>query len=473
MSIRSRRTKIVATLGPACHEPEQIVELVTSGADVLRCNTSHLTPELARELYERIEEVRPQFQKSVPILVDLQGPKLRLGAFSPRREVQVGEQVVLHEGGEASEADVIPVAIEGFEGQARPGQVMVLGDGTPTLKVESCEGGYVRASVLAGGSMRARMGVGFPSGTFDFSALTSQDRKHILVARDFADFFALSFVGGVEDIAELRIALLECESDARVIAKIERGEALTGLEGIMSVSDAVMVARGDLGVDIGLAHVPFAQRWILQTAQQGLTCAITATQVLESMIHSDQPTRAEVTDITGAIMDGTSALMLSEETAMGKHPALAVRTMAALISDIEAYLVRTPREVPKTSDARGSLVRAADQLGSDLGIEKLLIPTDTGETARYAAALAHQNIIALAPSARVRRQLAIERGVTSLPWDGEHGERLPATIVNEAMRWGWVEPNERVIVAWSEMQAGGLSQLIATLNLDRPLESPE
>jgi pyruvate kinase len=463
--MQTRHTKIIATIGPASDGPERIAALIDAGVDVIRVNTSHLSPEGALEAYEQIEAVRTTGIRDVAILADLQGPKLRLGVFAPNRPVRIEDRVRFIEGS-TSEDERVPININGITELVEPGMVVRLGDGTPEFRIDSVDSqGTMHAVCIAGGALRSRMGIMFPTGTLHMPALTDADVEHVRVAAPYADFMALSFVGDANDVGLLRNALHTYDSSARIIAKIERQEALDHLDAITEASDGLMVARGDLGVELGLAHVPFAQRRILEAAQQNLKCVITATQVLESMIHADIPTRAEVTDIAVAVERHTSALMLSAETATGTHPLTVVEQMAATIHAVEGYIPSSTRD-QAFDDPRASLVRAADQLARGLGVEKMIVPTSSGDTARFAAALARPTVLALADSAQVRRQLLLERGVVPLAWDGDHGESLPIVAARWALQAGWIQPNEQVVVAWGEFKNGAISQLVASVNID-------
>lgn len=468
MIIPPRRTKIIATIGPACWEDQQILQLIQAGADALRVNTSHLTPRQAEDLYRRLDAICSNAERPVALLVDLQGPKLRLAKDIRPREIQVDQPVQLAETGHVDDDEQIGVDIPAFVEQINIGQKLVLGDGAPVLSVTRIEGHRIIATAEHAGELRPGMGVLLPGGGQSLPALTDRDKQHLSACAPYADYVALSFVRSAAEMRGLRQLLEEHSSQARTVAKIERAEALDNLQALVAEADAVMIARGDLGLEIGLAQVPFAQREILRHSQAGLTCAITATQVLESMLHAPQPTRAEVTDIAHAIQEGTSALMLSEETAIGEHPAHTVATMADLIHQVERRLPPKAREIPVKGDPRASLVRAADQLGADMQATKLIVPTDSGETARYAAALARQHVYALARHERVRRQLALERGVHPIPWDGQHGTYLPVTAARWVQRAGYLEANEPVVVAWGEFSRRETTdwvQVIAALSL--------
>jgi len=460
MVTSNRRAKIIATLGPACDSPQQITEMIKAGADVLRVNTSHLTPQQATHIYQIIQQQKEQLDKDFALLVDLQGPKLRLGNITPThlvtgQQIKFSEQVL---------DDTIHMPIPDLMQHIKSGDRIVLGDGAPTLQVTKIVGQEIHAQVNRAGDIRPRMGAALPDSNLQLPALTEQDREHLIAAADYADWFALSFVSSPSDIKQLRLALDELECPAKIMAKIERASALICLPEIIHDSDAVMVARGDLGVETGLASVPFIQEDIVQACIAQAKPAVIATQVMESMIHADLPTRAEAADVAQALVEGASALMLSAETATGDHPLLAVSTLGELITKVEPQLRLKPITVPAGLGWAGSLVRAADQLANDQDVKIILIPTNTGRTARLAANLGRQHVVALCTDPRVRSQLALERGITSIMWDGQHGEYLPVTVLETARAAGVVASKRRVVVAWSHEQPGqGAVQLVAAL----------
>lgn len=463
MIAETRRAKIIATLGPASQSREQIKELVEVGADLLRVNTSHLQPQQAADLYRTISEIQDSSLGSLALLVDLQGPKIRLGEIE-NQHLETGHEVMFCP---QDQPGVIHFPLPGLHKMLAPGCEIVLGDGAPTLEVVAIEGLCVRARVLRAGSIRARMGAALPGCKLGLPALTSRDMQHLQSAADYADWFALSFVSCAEDVIQLRQALQQVGSHAKIMAKIERAGALDDLDRIIDHADAIMVARGDLGVEVGLAAVPFVQEDIVRACVEHAKPAVIATQVLESMTHSDLPTRAEASDVAQALVEGASALMLSAESATGEHPALAVRTLGELIRKVESHLDLDPIAVPEGMGPQASLVRAADQLAYDQGVGVMLIPTDSGRTAQLAANLARQHIVALCPDRRVARQLNLQRGVHPVHWDGEHGQYLPTTVLECATEAGILRPGRRVVVAWSQDQPQGPPiQLIAAIGGD-------
>jgi len=458
MIVSGRRAKIIATLGPSCDSLEQIREMIEAGADVLRVNTSHLNPEEAQVLYERISQARGT--SSTAILVDLQGPKIRLGEV-PETHLDSGQEVSLSE---KVGPNALHLPISGLCDHVQSGDQIVLGDGAPTLLVQEVKDDLVECRVQRAGDIRPRMGAALPHSDLCLPALTKKDHLHLQAAAPHADWVALSFVSCSEDVRELQYALKELGARAKTMVKIERAAALKCLDGIIQEADGVMVARGDLGVETGLASVPFIQEDIVKACIAQAKPAVIATQVMESMTHSDLPTRAEASDVAQALVEGASALMLSAETATGEHPVLAVETLGELIYKVEAHLKLQPIPVPPSAGLAGSLVRAADQLATDQAVQVMLIPTSSGRTARLAANLGRQYVVALCTDPVVRRQLSLEKGVKAIHWDGLHGDYLPVTVLEKARQEGVIKAKRRVVVAWSHEQPDGSTvQLVAAL----------
>lgn len=457
-----RRAKIIATVGPACSSLEEQLRLVEAGADLLRVNTSHLTSRQAEELFKQLLEVRSRASRSFGILADLCGPKLRLASSAPEADLSPGEAIVFSE---VEREGAVLARVPGLSEEVAPGSEIVLGDGYPTLRVSGVEKGLVKARVVRAGRMRPRMGVALPGTELSLPALTDEDRAHIISAAPYADWVAQSFVRDSSDIQELRELLLQAGSQARILAKIERFSALQRVEEIIDAADAVMVARGDLGVEIGLAAVPFEQARVISLCREKAKPSVTATQVLDSMTQADLPTRAEASDVAQALIQGTSALMLSGETAVGEHPALTVEVMSQLITRAEAHLDLLPQAPPEGASGAASMVRAADQLAFEQGIPIVIIPTNTGATARLAAAIGRQQVVALCVEERAAHQLCLERGVHPIMWDGDHGTYLPLTAIQAATRAGLLKEGRRVVVAWGfKPQDGEEMHLIAALS---------
>jgi pyruvate kinase len=412
-----RRTKILATVGPATDRPGLIEQLVAAGTDGIRINCSHGAPEEWAMRVERARAAAAALDRQIAVVFDLQGPKIRLAGDTPRRRIAVGQEVEIVPGG-TTPAGQIAVDWPGLLGAVRPGQSeLIIGDGLPRFAITRVVGrGVTRRAIAvctsAGGIGPRRGALVTFARRRRRGAMTAKDRADLRVAaRCEADFIALSYVCDADDLAILRARLEQLRLPARVIAKVETLEAVDALADIVFAADAVMVARGDLGVQVGVAHVPQLQRSIVHACRTQGRLAIMATQMLESMVHGAGPTRAEATDIATAVVQGASALMLSAETAVGRDPIGAVRAMDEIAAAADAV------EVPAVPLAEGggaaeSIMRAAALLGLDVGAAAYVVPTSSGRTVR---ALARHRpsapIVALSHNPRTARQLSLQWGV--------------------------------------------------------------
>jgi len=407
-----RRTKIVATLGPSTDS--RLDGLIAAGMDCARLNCSHGTSD---DLIGRTTELRAAAARAgrpIAVMFDLQGPKLRLVADIEACFLQTGEHVRLTDSGARAEHDphVLTVAYDGFCEMLTERSEVVFGDGTPRLRVISVEGNVATAVVSAPGQVSARRGVNVTHAHPTAPAITAKDELDVgVAARCDADFIAMSFVRCAEDVNQLRQLLNRAGSAARIVAKIEKVEAFEHLDSILDVADGIMVARGDYGVEAGIAHVPEMQKESIHKASDRGAVVVTATQMLESMINSPLPTRAEAADVFNAVIDGTSAVMLSAETGVGSYPVEAVRTMAEIAEIAERQeLYSGPHEDPPRPDE--AVMHAAVALARDVDAAALLVPTSTGHAARECARYRPRcPVYALCDQERVARQLALEWGV--------------------------------------------------------------
>ncbi|MGE5142617.1 MAG: pyruvate kinase [Acidobacteriota bacterium] len=422
-----RRTKIVATLGPATASPERITRLLDAGANVIRINASHGTPELRDQWFKMVRQVTDGRDQPVAILVDLQGPRIRVGELPEPRPLVPGKEVVLAPEGVAQRDD-IPTTYDDLATDARVGAKILLNDGLFSLEVTNIAGPRVTARVIDGGELTSHKGMNLPGLTVSAPALTSKDKEDVQAAvAQGADYLALSFVRRAEDMHALRAMV---PPSMKLVAKIEKAAALDDLERILVASDALMVARGDLGVELPFETVPLVQKRLIKESNRHGKPVITATQMLESMVHAPRPTRAEASDVANAILDGTDAVMLSAETATGDYPEEAVAAMDRIIREME----RSPgrgREERRSSDARpgmrGSVsVEDAIALGTAAVARMLSTPlivtlTQGGFTARKVAAFRPPvPILAVTPIPQTYRQLALVWGVLPV-----HVTRVP------------------------------------------------
>jgi pyruvate kinase len=409
-----RRTKIVATLGPATASDEQIAALVDAGMDAARLNFSHGSHDQHRELAQRVRAGGSRNGARLALIADLQGPKLRVGELAAPVLLSRGDEIVVvaEEAARDGELPISPAAIGEVLG---PGHDVLIDDGRVRLRVLRMEEGRAACEVVVGGLVAAHKGVNVPGVPVPIPSLTRKDVDDLELALELGvDYIALSFVRSAADVRDLRELIEQAGSPARIIAKIEKSEAVDALEVVLEETDAVMVARGDLGVEIGPASVPLLQKRIIQRALERGKPVITATQMLESMIHAPEPTRAEASDVANAILDGTSALMLSGETAVGEFPVESVAYMDRIARVVEPEIGYRHQLPERSTDptVQQAMSNATCDLAETLGARAIVVPTSTGRTASRVARLRpHQPIIALTPSHTAVSQLALEWGV--------------------------------------------------------------
>src|SRR6266516_3971611 len=445
-----RRTKIVATIGPASASPEQLAALANAGMDGARLNLSHGTHEEHRERARAVRATEAEIGRPLALIADLQGPKLRIGELDGPVTLARGEDVVVA-GGESSSDGELPVSPAVISEVLQPGHEVLIDDGLVRLRVETIEAGRARCAVLSGGVVSSHKGVNVPGVPVPIPSLTRKDMDDLDFALELGvDFVALSFVRSAADVRDLRDLIQQANSTAHVIAKIEKAEAVDALESILVETDAVMVARGDLGVEIGPALVPLLQKRIIAAALDRGNTVITATQMLETMTHQHEPTRAEASDVANAILDGSSALMLSGETAIGEYPVESVATMDQIARAVEpslGYRHQLPgaAELPSVGQAMSN---AACDLAEALGAKAMLVPTFTGSTASAVARLRPRRpIIGLTHQPYSVRHLAIEWGVTPmLIPECSDVEDLWNRSLEAARASGIVDSGDRVVI---------------------------
>ena len=416
-----RRTKIVCTLGPATDTPELLDALARAGMDAARLNCSHGEADDLRRRSVMVREAAERAGRPIALMFDLQGPKIRLVAETPERDLVMGEQVRFVAGPAGSipedvdhDSVLLRVAFTDFIPLLTERSQIVVGDGTPRFIVLQRGATEVLTTVSSAGRVGPRKGVNVTHAQPTLPALTEKDLSDLEVAAECgADFVALSFVRTAEDVGQIRERLSSLGCEARVIAKIEKVEAFENLDSILEASDGVMVARGDYGVEAGLARVPLMQKSTIKRATQAGKLVITATQMLESMIVAPEPTRAEATDVANAVIDGTSAVMLSAETSVGAYPVEAVRAMAEFAEVAEeASEIFSATHAVEPIEPDAAVMFAAVALSADVDAAALIIPTSTGGTPRACAKYRPRRlIIALAHHPRVANQLALEWGV--------------------------------------------------------------
>jgi pyruvate kinase len=449
-SPQERRTKIVATIGPASHDEDRLAALVDAGMDGVRLNFSHGTHEDHELSARRARAVQAAAGRPLALIADLQGPKIRIGDLAAPTDLEPGDKIVVA-GESLCGADDLPVAPDVLGSVLEAGDEILIDDGHVRLRVERMENSKALCEVVTGGVVEPHKGVNVPGVPLPVASLTVKDLNDLEFALGLGvDYVAQSFVRSHTDVAALKTKIEEAGSQAWVIAKIELKEAVDQLESILDTTDAVMIARGDLGVEIGAAEVPLLQKRIILGALDRGKPAITATQMLETMIHRPEPTRAEASDVANAILDGTSALMLSAETAVGEYPVEAVETMARIACAVEpslGYRHQLPSALEEPTVGR-AMSNAACDLAEALGAKAILVPTFTGRTASAVARLRPRRpVVALTHVAASLQHMAIEWGVTSLEIpEVTNVEELWQLSISAARDAGIVAPGDRVVL---------------------------
>lgn len=442
-------TKIVATIGPASATPDVIRQLILAGVNVARLNFSHGEHEVHARAVQNIRGIAEDLGRPVAILGDLQGPRIRIGVLPEALSLAVGETVVLVHEDTAADGE-IPVTYDDLATDVKVGGSILVDDGLIALEVTKVEGPRVHCTVRYGGLLKSNKGMNLPGIDVSAPSLTDKDRADILFAiEQDLDYLALSFVRRPEDILELKALL---PKGMLVVAKIEKDSALERIEGILKVSDAVMVARGDLGVELPFEEVPLQQKRIISLANRYGRPVITATQMLESMIQNPRPTRAEASDVANAILDGTDAVMLSAETAAGLHPVLAVRAMRRIATAAEQAPVARgqglDRLAPGEATIEETIAAASVTAVRLLGAQTIVVFTKSGFSARIVAARRpNVNIVVLTDNRRTYNQLALVWGVT--PFLVPHCDQYTqmATMARALLlQHKLAEPGERVVV---------------------------
>ena len=421
MRVVSRRAKIVCTLGPATSSPEAIRDLVRAGMDVARLNFSHGTHAEHERVYRLVREAADSEGRAVGILADLQGPKIRLGKFADGPQTwATGETVRITTEDVEGTHDRVSTTYAGLADDARAGESLLVDDGNVALEVTEVEGRDVVCRVVEGGRVSDNKGISLPHTAVSVPAMSDKDEADLRFALGLrVDVVALSFVRSPADAELVHKIMDEYGARLPVIAKLEKPEAVDALEAIVLAFDAIMVARGDLGVELALEDVPLVQKRAVQIARENAKPVVVATQMLESMIHNFRPTRAEASDVANAVLDGADAVMLSGETSVGSYPIETVQTMARIVAAVEGGPASVPpiQHVPRTQ--RGVVTTAARDIGERLNARALVAFTRTGDTVRRLARLhTRLPVLAFTPIPEVRSQLALSWGVETflVPW---------------------------------------------------------
>src|SRR5262245_48853322 len=415
----TRRTKIGCTIGPASDSEAMIAKLIAAGMNVARLNFSHGTPEYQRTLIRRLKMVRTAMNKPVAILQDLQGPKIRIGVIaSGVVALQPDQEFILTADDVLGDAHRASVSHKSLPHEVKEGHPILLADGRIELRVERIVPPDIYCRVIIGGQISSHKGLNLPASEIHADSLTKKDRKDILIGlEEGVDAVALSFVRKANDVLACRKVIQDHVGDVPIIAKIEKHEAVDNIDGIMEVSQAIMVARGDLGVEIDLEKVPLVQKAIIRKCNAIGKPVITATQMLQRMVDNPRPTRAEATDVANAILDGTDAVMLSDESAAGKYPIEAVMMMDRIARAAESCLDEVKFEnVPIDATTNDAISRASYFIAKETGAAAIITPTWSGSTAcRVSRFRPKQPIIATTTNEAVLDFLSLCWGVIPLP----------------------------------------------------------
>ncbi|WP_018155748.1 pyruvate kinase [Demetria terragena] len=446
-----RRAKIVATLGPATSTYERVRALVDAGMDVARLNLSHGAYSDHEVVYEHVRRASDESGRAVGILVDLQGPKIRTGRFADGPVMlAVGDTFTITTDDIQGDADRVSTTYKGLPGDVRPGDALLIDDGKVMLSAIQVTDTDVVATVTVGGMVSNNKGINLPGVAVSVPALSEKDEEDLRWGlRLGADIIALSFVRSGEDIERVHEIMDEVGIRRPVVAKIEKPQAVENLENIVDAFDAIMVARGDLGVELPLEEVPLVQKRAVEVARSNAKPVIVATQVLESMIENPRPTRAEASDCANAVLDGADAIMLSGESSVGAYPIDAVRTMARIIESTEEHGISRIAEfnhTPKTSG--GAVTAAAAEIGDVLDLPGLVVFTQTGDSARRMSRLRNsRRMLAFTPIPEVRSQLALVWGIeTFLVPEVRHTDQMAVQVDELLLECGRFKEGDRIII---------------------------
>jgi pyruvate kinase len=458
-----RRTKILTTLGPATDNPKVLTDLIVAGADVVRVNFSHGEPQAHAKRVQMVRDVAEQVGKQVAVLGDLQGPKIRIERFA-NGPVQLvdGAPFTLDVSldAKAGTATSVGVAYKSLPRDVRAGDVLLLNDGQIVLEVTAVDGPRIATQVVVGGELSDNKGINKQGGGLSAGALTDKDRIDIKLAAELGvDYLAVSFARDGSDMEEARRLLRAENGHGQLVAKIERSEAIVNLDRIIQASDAVMVARGDLGVEVGYAELTGLQKHIISATRKRNRVVITATQMMESMIHNPIPTRAEVSDVANAVMDGTDAVMLSGESAVGKYPVKAVQAMAQVILGAEKYeSSHTPirhrsdgGQFEKTDEA---IAMAVMYTANHLKVKAIVALTESGSTPLWMSRIrADIPIYAFTRHEATRRRVMLYRGVYPVNFDILHtdAQAVYSDIFRLMLDKKMVEAGDRIILTKGEL----------------------
>ncbi len=467
-----RRTKIVATLGPASDDPARLKRMIRAGLDVARINFSHGNTKEQRMRVERLRAAAAECGRDVGVMGDLQGPKIRIQRFRDGKVMlNEGDGFFLDPTLQENDGTVagVGVAYQQLSRDLKPGDLLLLNDGQITLTVERIEGERIHTTVVNGGELSDHKGINRQGGGLSAPALTSKDLEHIQIAAELQmDFLAVSFVRNAEDVKEARRLFRDAGGHGLIVAKIERAEAVASIESIIDAADVIMVARGDLGVELGYAELTGMQKKIIRRTRHKNKIVITATQMMESMITSPIPTRAEVSDVANAVMDGTDAVMLSAETAIGQHPVAVITAVNDVCVGAEKYSLTRGRTSHRLDDqfkaVDEAIAMAVMYTANHLPVKAIIALTESGSTTLWMSRIRSDiPVYAFTPHATTRRRVTLYRGVYPVSFNIEStdAQRLYQEIFSTLLSNKLVEVGDRVIFTKGDLKgvSGGTNAM--------------
>jgi len=451
-----RRTKIVATLGPASDDPEVLRRMIKAGLNVVRINFSHGNAEDHRRRVKALREIAQQCGRQIGVMGDLQGPKIRLKRFSEGKvDLENGQSFFLDSslGNRKGDQVGVGVAYDDLHKDVKPGNLLLLDDGQITLRVQKIEGTRIHTKVIYGGALSDHKGINKQGGGLSAPALTETDEQNILLAAELRmDFLAVSFVRNAGDVEKARALFTKAGGDGRIIAKIERSEAIEHIDEIVRASDVIMVARGDLGVEMGYEHLTGLQKTIIRRTRRFNKVVITATQMMESMINNPIPTRAEVSDVSNAVMDGTDAVMLSAETAIGDYPVEVIKAVDNVCEGAESYVLARGRTTHRLDDrfevVDEAIAMAVMYTANHLDVRAIIALTESGSTTLWMSRIRSDiPIYAFTPHEATGRRVSLYRGVYPVAFEieSEDLQLLYKDIFSTLLENNLVEVGDMVI----------------------------
>ncbi len=473
-----RKTKIVATIGPACDSQKTLTAMVKAGMNVARLNLSYGTLDEHKKRIDQIRGIADEFNVNVAIMVDTRGIEVRTGKLKGDFvELQSGNEFLLYAGNSEGDESGVGVSYKELSTEVSPGTPILLDDGTIELLVKSVENGTINCRIVLGGRLGENKSVNLPDTELAISMINPENQEEVEKELNFAaennvEYIAASFVQNAEDIHRMKEFLNDLNSDIPIIAKIENKAGVTNLESIIEAADGVMVARGDLGVELPLAEVPSTQKKIIRMTVSNGKPVITATEMLASMIRNPKPTRAEASDVANAVLDGSSAIMLSGETAAGKYPVKAIKMMSNLALRAEASLLEygyLQKILPyPTNVVTEAVSQAAISLAEHLNASAVFSLTSTGLTSRLISKYRPDRLIlAVVTSKQVARRLAMNWGVVPLFYEGENVDQAKIKFgISRAKELGYIRDGDIIVVTSGYMQRAGGTDLIRVITLD-------